>query len=128
MAKSRHCGEYDILVGQRLRQLRCDAGLTQDKLSEYLDITFGYYGQVERGERRLSRNLAIKLSGFYQVTLDYLYYGDQNYLICEESDYGNKGELIRYIKTCSESDCEYLLPIVRIVRQTLWACGGRQEK
>ena len=35
--------------GERLRQLRCERGLTQEEVSLRADITVSYYGQLERG-------------------------------------------------------------------------------
>jgi len=110
----------DLEIGKRLRHLRENVGLTQDQLSERLKISNNYYGQVERSYKELSKQLAAKLAEFYSVTLDYLYYGSDKELIYENPEYSNKGELIRYIRSCSEEDCTILLPIVRTVNKTFW--------
>lgn len=41
-------------IGERLRMRRKQMGLTQDQAAEMLKISTNFYGEVERGNRRLS--------------------------------------------------------------------------
>lgn len=61
----------DVLnrLGQRIRELRLKAGLTQEQLAERADLHPTYLGGVERGERNLSLNNLDKLAGAMQVPL-----------------------------------------------------------
>lgn len=43
--------ERPYVLGERLRELRLRKGITQDKVSELAQITPGYLGQIERGEK-----------------------------------------------------------------------------
>ena len=47
---------YLLKVGDKIRQLRTDIGLSQEKLSFACDLDRTYIGSVERGERNI-RNL-----------------------------------------------------------------------
>lgn len=56
----------------RIRQLRESRGLTQAAVSDFLLCDQSLYSKYERGERSLPLELAIKLSQYYGVSLDYL--------------------------------------------------------
>lgn len=43
-----------VEIGERLRQQRKKMGLTQDKTAELLGISPTYYGEIERGNRKIS--------------------------------------------------------------------------
>ncbi len=57
---------------RRLRDLREDNDLTQQKLAEALEMHKTTYCRYETGERELPFSLAIRLADFYGVSLDYL--------------------------------------------------------
>ena len=57
---------------QRIRDLREDADLTQEKLSKILYMNRGVYQTYESGKREIPFNIAIKLAKFYDVSLDYI--------------------------------------------------------
>lgn len=52
MAKTIHRHEYEVLL-RRLRELRVDAGVTQESLSAQLARSQSFVSDVERGVRRL---------------------------------------------------------------------------
>ncbi len=45
---------YLVQIGNRIRELRLDADLSQEKLSFACDLDRTYIGSVERGERNIS--------------------------------------------------------------------------
>ena len=57
---------------QRIRDLREDADLSQQKLSEKLKMHKTTYVNYESGKRNSPFELAVTLAEFYQVSLDYL--------------------------------------------------------
>ncbi len=56
----------------RVKDLREDHDLTQQKLAEALGITQRKYSYVETGTQPLTAELLVKLAGFYGVTTDYI--------------------------------------------------------
>lgn len=67
---------FDIIAsGQRLKQLRKAKGLTQEQLSEQLNISVGYLGRLESGQYGESIDLLIDISTTFGVSLDYLIFG-----------------------------------------------------
>ena len=65
----------EIKIGDRIRQVRESLGMTRDNLSEHIDITPYFLGQIERGERNMSIKTLIKISRCLNVSIDFLVYG-----------------------------------------------------
>ncbi|WP_195985510.1 helix-turn-helix transcriptional regulator [Clostridium sp. D33t1_170424_F3] len=57
-------------IGQRLKKYRLQAGMTQKQLSEILDIDEQYYGQAERGVKKLSLEKLMLFCTYFQIPLD----------------------------------------------------------
>ncbi|AJG96780.1 transcriptional regulator [Clostridium beijerinckii] len=65
---------YKIL-GENIKRERLKLNLTQDQLSEKLDISTSYLGRIERGERNLPLDTLIRISNIFNVSIDYLLRG-----------------------------------------------------
>ena len=57
---------------QRLRDLREDRDLLQRQVAERLRCSQRVYSNYERGERDIPTDILIRLSEFYDVSVDYL--------------------------------------------------------
>ena len=56
----------------RIRDMREDNDLTQQKIADVLMCDQSLYSEYERGEREIPLTLLIKLADFYGTSLDYL--------------------------------------------------------
>ena len=56
----------------RVRDLREDKDKTQREIADFLNMQLTVYQRYERGERELPLWAAIKLSNYYNVSIDYL--------------------------------------------------------
>lgn len=56
----------------RIRNLREDADKTQQEIAEYLGTSQTMYARYERGANEMPIRHLIKLSDYYQVSVDYL--------------------------------------------------------
>ena len=56
----------------RLRELREDRDLTQTQIAKYLNMSQTGYSQYEIGRNDIPTVILIKLSLFYDVSVDYL--------------------------------------------------------
>ena len=56
----------------RIRDLREDRDLTQQKIADHLHIKQNTYSQYENGQRQLPLSVLIALADFYQVSTDYI--------------------------------------------------------
>lgn len=57
---------------ERLRLLRNERGLSQQKFAAEIDVGFSTYRRYETGERLPDSDVLVRMADFYGVTLDYL--------------------------------------------------------
>ena len=62
----------------RIRNLREDNDLTQNELSNYLNISQVAYSYYELGKRNITLELLSKLADYYNTSIDYLLYRTDN--------------------------------------------------
>lgn len=60
------------MVKNRIRDLREDHDLTQQKVAGAIGITQRKYSYLETGVQPLTDEILVRLSRFYQVSIDYL--------------------------------------------------------
>ena len=61
-----------IILGQRLKELREEMGLTQKQLSEKLQMNSVTYLHYEKGQREPPLSLLADMSKFFGVSVDFL--------------------------------------------------------
>lgn len=62
-------------VGQKLRELREQAGLSLRKAAVLADVDIAILSKMERGERKLSKEIILKLALLYNAKSDPLIVG-----------------------------------------------------
>lgn len=65
--------ELTMKLGERIRHLRKEKGLTQEELGELVDLHANYIGQVERGEKNLTIDTLAKVTIGLGVSLEQLF-------------------------------------------------------
>lgn len=104
--------DYKSAMGKRLRACRIQCHLTQEKLSEMLDISVKHYSEVERGITGLSVEKLIELSDILGVSLDYLLKG-------EKTTEGIPCILIETYHSCPENKKSYFLELIRNINKLM---------
>ncbi len=66
-------------IGQKIRFYRQQKGLTQEKLSEILDLNPKYIGHVERCERLISNKVLIKIFKLWHIQPEDFYKFDEKF-------------------------------------------------
>lgn len=61
-----------IIFGERLRELRLQAGLQQKELGEQVGFSNNAIGMMERGHRGTSFEKLVQLAEYFHVSTDYL--------------------------------------------------------
>lgn len=60
------------MIYKRIRDLREDRDLTQRELARQLNCSQQVYSNYELGQRDIPTDVLIKLSSFYDVSVDYI--------------------------------------------------------
>ena len=69
-------GEIDYKeIGNRIRVARIASNLTREEAAERCGVTSSYYGNLERGDRRMSLDTLVRVSEGLDLSLDLLVYG-----------------------------------------------------
>jgi transcriptional regulator with XRE-family HTH domain len=66
--------------GKRLSAMRQALGLSQAELCRAIGVSANRWNQYEKGERKITVEIAIKLQRKFGITLDWVYLGDPNML------------------------------------------------
>ena len=72
--------------GKRIRQLRMTQGYTQEEVAEQLNMDRSYYSRLESGKRGCSVDMLVHLSTLFNVSLDYLVFGEDRRNITAATD------------------------------------------
>jgi len=60
------------LIFKNLREIREDKDIRQKDIAAYLNVSQNTYSQYENGVISLTAEVLIKISDFYNVSIDYL--------------------------------------------------------
>ena len=96
-----------------LKSLRKAKGLSQQKVAEYLGVSTSAYGQYETGARSMNPDTLLKLSDYFDVSVDALLGRQTNNVIKEDPSV--------YITKPKEKQ-EVMIPLVASIRNI-----GRQD-
>jgi len=105
--------QYDIIIGNSIRELRLDRDITTEELAELLDVSSWSLGQFERGERGISGLIIRQLADIFGVSTDVFYNGPQS--IPLELNYHEKQLqiLLAYARKLTEDETDYLLTNIK---------------
>lgn len=70
---------FYLQVGYRIRYYRLLRGLTQEELSQILELNEKYIGHVERCERYISCKVLIKLMNYFNINPTEFFDFDKKY-------------------------------------------------
>ncbi|WP_273477927.1 helix-turn-helix transcriptional regulator [Ignavigranum ruoffiae] len=59
--------------GKRIKELRIEKNLLQEKLAGYLNVSQQTVSKIETGTSDIPYDLLIKLADFFKVSIDYIY-------------------------------------------------------
>lgn len=98
---------YNIdLIGKVVKSARIENNMSQERLSEILDITPTHLKHIESGHRKPSIELFFKLMNVLNISI-----GE----FSEESDTEPDAEMRRLIEKCSEKEIDILKGMARVL-------------
>ncbi len=101
---------------ERIRNLREDRDLTQKQVADILFMQLTQYRRYESGEREVPLELAIALSKFYNVPIDYIAGVSDKITISEESLTAGEKKLLGNYRNLSEKEKKNLIEISDILK------------
>ncbi len=70
--------KFNEETGKRIQDARCQKGFSRDELSERADISAGFLGAIEKGEKGMSAFTLCNISRALNVTADFILFGSNN--------------------------------------------------
>ena len=101
------------LIGNRIGQLRREAGMTQEELGALAEVSSQYISLVETGKKKLSLKVLAAISESLDVSLDELVYGMANAGKYADDEWG------AVITDCSRYEREILLETAMALKKVL---------
>lgn len=98
------------LIGQRIREIRCDKYLTQEYLANATGVNVSHISNIETNKVKVSLTLLVQICNALDVTIDYLL----------ENEYHNptsalEKELLNTVKNMPNDKQETLLRIAKVL-------------
>ncbi len=98
-----------VRMGAIIKQARQNAGMTQEQLSEIIDVTPAFVGHIERGERSVSLKTLFSIADRLDISFDYLL--SQNVIL--DDTQRNVKAFEQLIKDKSQNTQKAVLDLVR---------------
>jgi transcriptional regulator with XRE-family HTH domain len=112
--KKARATELDVRVGQRLRDARLLAGVTQDQLGKAMGVSFQAVQKYESGENRLSVGRLARAARVLDQPVSYFFISDEPALPDAAALTRQEAELLRNYRDIARDDIrETLLKLTR---------------
>ena len=105
----------DVHVGKRIRERRRSLDMSQEKLGEYLGLTFQQIQKYEKGTNRISASKLWAVSNFFEVSIEWFFdglgkvgKGQKDVMTRPEAH-----QLARHYSACPASTRKRLLALIR---------------
>lgn len=101
--------DYNV-IGSRIRQARLAKNMTQEDLSEQIDISVAFLSRVERGNSHLNLKRLNQICGILDVSEGYLLNG-----AASDSDYYLDKEFSDLLKKCSPEKQKLIYEVAKTI-------------
>jgi len=103
------------IIGERLKQAREEAGLSQEAVAEFLDVPRSAVSKIESGQQKIDSIQLRQLSGMYDVSLDEL--------LAEPEEEMNEDKFVQALRKSGEKadvSSENLSQVEQFCEDYLW--------
>jgi transcriptional regulator with XRE-family HTH domain len=104
-------GMDDLIIGEKLRQWRKQAGLSQTALEEKAGLGHNTVSRIERGEKNPNIATLTKLAGALKISYEQLMMGTPSEKGRSEEENPYKKRLLYEIDKLTESECKEVYPV-----------------
>ncbi len=107
---------YDIEESsRRIKELRLESHSTQESVAEYIGISLDGYRKLERGVNGAKIDTLVSIAELYDVSLDYLVYGQVTPNLEVVSD------------SLTEGETKFLLAVFKSIKDNMWLLNDRYD-
>ena len=103
-----------IAIGKRIRSARLAKKMTQETLSNMIDVTPTYISTIENGHTKLSLSTLLSIAQILDTTVDQLLYDNTPVLISQFD-----ADIKELTSDCSKQEKEFLLEIIKSTNAAL---------
>ena len=103
--------DYNI-IGERLKKARTDKGLTQEKLSEQLDVSIAFLSRIERGSSHISLKRLSQICDILGISEGSILNGSSN-----DSKTYLSSEFDELLKTSSPEKQKLIYKIAKVINE-----------
>ena len=100
-----------IAIGKRIRSARLAKKMTQETLSNMIDVTPTYISTIENGHTKLSLSTLLSIAQILDTTVDQLLYDNTPVLISQFD-----ADIKELTSDCSKQEKDFLLEIIKSTR------------
>ena len=101
-------------IGQRIRRVRKARGLSQEKISELVDISPTHMSHIETGNTKLSLPVLVAIADALDVRVDSLLYDEPRVSVSIAVE-----EIAAVLEACDASQAGIIADVVRATKQSL---------
>ena len=101
-------------IGERIRYIRTQKGLSQEELAELADVSAVYMCNVERGDKSVSLKVLIAVANALNVTVDSLLADTM-----ASADTAKDKEVFSILGDCSKEESDIITKSMRALKQIL---------
>lgn len=106
-----------IIIGENIRNERTSRSISIDELAEMLNLTPGFVGLIERGQRGTTPSTLFKLSKLFKIPVDAFFYQSTDLILNEDpTKGGQKKKIESLISDFTEIELEFVVSMVKAVR------------
>lgn len=105
-------------IGERIRKLRKEKGITQTMVKEKTGISSGNMSEIENGRSLPSACALIELSRLFECTTDYILFGESQIVeittINNDNQDAQEARLLAYYRAISKPEQDELVSIAKM--------------
>lgn len=101
------------IIGERIREARKKAGITQEELSEILDVTVGFISRMERGKTEVNLKRLGQIARILDIPLEELVSGTTP----DSEKYLDK-DLAKIYENCDADQQKLIYNVAKIIANT----------
>lgn len=114
-------GRYRVSIGNRIRHLRKDLGLSQEKLGELIGVSYQQIQKYEKGVNKINVERLLQIASALGVPVHTFFeelpgIEEQQPVYQQKGLTGEEKEIIRYLKLIS--DKEYRGNLLKLIKAT----------